>query len=123
MLYKLEISKWLKNTSDANFDKTGFCLELKKQTENAATKYGFNKKLAIRGIFEVSANANPSLIKILYKGQENISIDEVGNAVVKILPGEIVEKTPECLQNGKIIESGFEAVSYTHLTLPTILLV
>ena len=39
----LEILRWLKNTSDANFDKTGFYLELKKQTENAVTNYRLNK--------------------------------------------------------------------------------
>ena len=57
--------------------------------------------------FELAANAKPSLIKILYKGLQNISIDEKGNAVVKILPGEIIEKAPVCLQNGREIKSQF----------------
>ncbi|MDY0142466.1 MAG: hypothetical protein RBR97_11295, partial [Bacteroidales bacterium] len=57
--------------------------------------------------FEISAKADPSLIKILYKGQENVSIDEEGNAVVKILPGQIIEDTPLSFQNGEIIESEF----------------
>ena len=57
--------------------------------------------------FEISAGANPSLIKILYKGHENISIDKEGNAIVKILPGEIVENSPVSIQNGEIIESQF----------------
>ena len=56
MLDKLEILRWLKNTIDANFDKTGFFLELKKQTEIEATKYSINKKLAIEEVFLESAN-------------------------------------------------------------------
>ena len=57
--------------------------------------------------FEITANADPSLIKILYRGQENISIDEKGNAVVKILPGKIIENSPVSFQNGEKIESEF----------------
>jgi len=57
--------------------------------------------------FEISAGADPSLVKILYKGQEKVSIDEEGNAVVKILPGEIIENSPVSFQNGEIIESEF----------------
>jgi len=57
--------------------------------------------------FEVSANADPSLIKILYKGHEHIEIDQKGDARIKILPGEIIEKAPVSIQNGKIIESKF----------------
>ena len=58
--------------------------------------------------FEVSAGADPGQIKILYKGHQDIHIDENGNAIVKILPGEIIEKKPECFQNGHKINSEFE---------------
>ena len=57
--------------------------------------------------FEVSANADPALIKIQYKGHQDIRVDETGNAVVKILPGEIIEKSPVSFQNGEKIETKF----------------
>ncbi|MEX2593766.1 MAG: hypothetical protein WD426_13415 [Anditalea sp.] len=57
--------------------------------------------------FEVSPNADPQQIKILYEGHENITIADNGNAIVEILPGTIVEKAPESFQNGKEIESAF----------------
>lgn len=57
--------------------------------------------------FEVSANANPALIKILYEGQQAINIKENGSVAVKILPGEIIEDAPKSFQKGKQIESQF----------------
>jgi len=63
--------------------------------------------------FEISVNADPMLIKILYRGDQNIHIDENGNAIVKILPGEIVENKPECKQNEKNIASQFEVSNDT----------
>ncbi len=57
--------------------------------------------------FEVEPNADPSNIKILYKGQKNISINENNDAVISILGGEIVEESLVVLQNGKEIPSRF----------------
>ena len=57
--------------------------------------------------FELAANANPNLIKILYKGHESINIDEKGNAVVNILPGKMIEKAPESFQDGVRVDSKF----------------
>lgn len=65
--------------------------------------------------FELQPNANPSLIKILYNGHQNVSLDNNGNAIIKILPGTIIEKSPYCYQSGN------EVSSYFHISNDTIM--
>jgi hypothetical protein len=61
--------------------------------------------------FEVSAKANPSIIKILYKGHQKISIDSNENAIINILPGKIIENKPISFQDNIEIETKFNIVS------------
>jgi len=67
----------------------------------------YSKSGKLKYDFEISANADPRQIKILYKGEDSVKIDASGNAVVHILPGEIIENTPESYQNGKQVDSKF----------------
>ena len=58
--------------------------------------------------FELAPGADPTMIRILYKGHQNIKLDAEGNAVVSILPGEIVEQAPVAFQDGKQVAAGFK---------------
>src|SRR5690554_4231745 len=63
--------------------------------------------------FEVSPNAEPELIKILYKGIQGVELDTEGNIVVKVLPGEIIEQAPVSFQSGREIETKFQLLGDT----------
>ncbi|PLW91771.1 MAG: hypothetical protein C0592_14285, partial [Marinilabiliales bacterium] len=57
--------------------------------------------------FEVSSGADISKIKMLYVGHQDITIDEDGNAIVQILPGQITENAPVSFQLGANVETSF----------------
>src|SRR5690554_2367051 len=63
--------------------------------------------------FEVSPNAEPEQIKILYKGIQGVELDTEGNIVVKVLPGEIIEQAPVSFQSGREIETKFQLLGDT----------
>ena len=91
------------------------------------------------GCFEVSCNKDASKYKIIFQRDKaleiNCSYETVGNQIqvgiymVKCVDPESIcrnrnTKCPfDCFYRGKCRESGICTVSYTHLTLPTILLV
>jgi gliding motility-associated-like protein len=57
--------------------------------------------------FEVSPGANPSQIKIAYKGADDIKKQSDGSVKITTTLGTIEEQKPVCFQNEKIISSEF----------------
>lgn len=68
----------------------------------------YKKKGQIKYNFEAHPKADISQIKVLYKGQKNISIDKEGNAVIDVLPGQIIEETPISFQDNRKVKTSFK---------------
>ncbi len=71
-------------------------------------EFTFHPVKGIKYAVKVKPGYDPSVLKMLYKGQDKLSIDADGNVRIKTPVGDMIDHAPVSTQNGNKVSSSFE---------------